>query len=233
MAMAAAAANGMARVNGDQPERSAAARVYAAMRMSSPASPASASAPVPSSKAQHVTRCLVAGIVALLPLGGVVFAIVSLEGVLTGPWRDKVGWYFPGLGLLLALVVVYLIGLFVTTFVGRWLWRWADRLLERTPLLGTLYQSLKEVLGYDSTRERFFRGVVAVPSDQGHEIGFVTGEAAGPDGKPNPLVFVPSVPNPTNGRLLLVERARVVELDVRTPDALRALVSMGKTPLRP
>jgi uncharacterized membrane protein len=188
---------------------------------------------VPPSKAQHVTRCLVAGIVALLPLGGVVFAIVGLEGVLTGSWRDKVSWYFPGLGLLLALVVVYLIGLFVTTFVGRWLWRRIDRLLERTPLLGTLYQSLKEVLGYDSTRERFFRGVVAVPADEGYEIGFVTGEGAGPNGAPHTLVFVPSVPNPTNGRLLLIDPARLVVLDVRTHDALRALVSMGKTPLRP
>jgi uncharacterized membrane protein len=187
----------------------------------------------PPSKAQHVTRCLVAGIVALLPLGGVVFAIVGLEGVLTGSWRDKVSWYFPGLGLLLALVVVYLIGLFVTTFVGRWLWRRIDRLLERTPLLGTLYQSLKEVLGYDSTRERFFRGVVAVPADEGYEIGFVTGEGAGPNGAPHTLVFVPSVPNPTNGRLLLIDPARLVVLDVRTHDALRALVSMGKTPLRP
>ncbi len=201
--------------------------------MTPSASPASASASVPPSKAQHVTRCLVAGIVALLPLGGVVFAIVGLEGVLTGSWRDKVSWYFPGLGLLLALVVVYLIGLFVTTFVGRWLWRRVDRLLERTPLLGTLYQSLKEVLGYDSTRERFFRGVVAVPADEGYEIGFVTGEGAGPNGAPHTLVFVPSVPNPTNGRLLLIDPARLVVLDVRTHDALRALVSMGKTPLRP
>ena len=201
--------------------------------MTPSASPASASASVPPSKAQHVTRCLVAGIVALLPLGGVVFAIVGLEGVLTGSWRDKVSWYFPGLGLLLALVVVYLIGLFVTTFVGRWLWRRIDRLLERTPLLGTLYQSLKEVLGYDSTRERFFRGVVAVPADEGYEIGFVTGEGAGPNGAPHTLVFVPSVPNPTNGRLLLIDPARLVVLDVRTHDALRALVSMGKTPLRP
>lgn len=181
----------------------------------------------------HVARCLVAGLVALLPIAGAVLGIVWLEGALSASWRAQVDWYFPGLGMLLAAAAIYAVGLAVTTFVGRWLWRVADRGLERLPLLGSLYQSLKEVLGYDSTRERFFRGVVAVPSDQGHEIGFVTGEAAGPDGKPNLLVFVPSVPNPTNGRLLLVERARVVELDVRTPDALRALVSMGKTPLRP
>ena len=182
---------------------------------------------------RHITRCLVAGIVALLPLGGVVFAIVGLEGILSESWRSKVSWYFPGLGLLLALLVVYAIGVFVTTFAGRWLWRRVDRLLENLPLLGTLYQSLKEVLGYDSARERFFQGVVAVPADEGFELGFVTGTAAGPDGQPHTLVFVPSAPNPTNGKLLLIEPGRLQKLDVRTADALRALVSMGKTSLRP
>jgi len=182
---------------------------------------------------RHITRCLVAGIVALLPMGGAVFSIVWLEDALTSAWRDQARWYFPGLGVLLALLVIYAIGLFVTTFAGRWLWRRVDRVLERLPLLGALYQSLKEVLGYDSTRERFFQGVVCVPADEGYEVGFITGQSPGPDGKPHTLVFVPSVPNPTNGKLLLIDPARLLHLDVRTADALRALVSMGKTPLRP
>lgn len=182
---------------------------------------------------RHLTRCLVAGIVALLPMGGALLTIVWLEAAISESWRRELAWYFPGLGLLLALLVVYLVGLLVTTFVGRWLWRRADRVIEGLPLLGTMYQSLKEVLGYDSARERFFRGVVAVRADDGFEIGFVTGEALGPDGAPHTLVFVPSSPNPTNGRLLLVEPARLARLDVRTADALRALVSMGKTALRP
>lgn len=182
---------------------------------------------------RHLTRCLVAGIVALLPMGGALLTIVWLEGAISESWRRELAWYFPGLGLLLALLVVYLVGLLVTTFVGRWLWRRADRVLERLPLLGTMYQSLKEVLGYDSARERFFQGVVAVRADDGFEIGFVTGEVQGPGGAPHTLVFVPSSPNPTNGRLLLVEPARLARLDVRTADALRALVSMGKTALRP
>ena len=178
---------------------------------------------------RHLTRCLVAGIVALLPMGGAVFTIVWLEAAITDSWRTEVAWYFPGLGLLLALLAVYLVGFVVTTFVGRWLWRRVDRLLERTPLLGTLYQSLKEVLGYDTTRGRFFQGVVAVRADEGWEVGFVTGEGPGPGGVAHTWVFVPSVPNPTNGKLLLVEPARLQPLDVRTADALRALVSLGKT----
>lgn len=177
---------------------------------------------------------MVAGIVALLPMGGAVFTIVWLENAISSSWRDSLGrLYFPGLGLLLALLAVYVVGFFVTTFVGRWLWRRVDRLLEGLPLLGAAYQSVKEVLGYDSSRERFFQGVVAVTADEGYEIGFVTGQSTGPDGRPHTVVFVPSAPNPTNGKLLLVEPSQLKKLDVRTADALRALVSIGKTPLRP
>jgi uncharacterized membrane protein len=183
------------------------------------------------SATRHVTRCLVAGLVALLPLGGAVLGIAWLERSLSESWRGEVSWYFPGLGLVLAIAAIYFVGLFVTTFLGRWLWRRADRLLEGLPVLGTLYQSLKEVLGYDTARERFFTGVVAVRAVEGYEIGLITGTTKGPDGLPHAIVFVPSSPNPTNGRLLMVPVERLRRLELRASDALRGLVSMGKTPL--
>jgi len=183
------------------------------------------------SPVRHVTRCLVGGIVALLPIGGTALGIFYLETTLSESFRDE-GWYFWGLGLLAALALIYVVGLFVTTFVGRWLWKAVDKLLERLPLVGTLYQSLKEVLGYDTDRDRFFEAVVAVRVDDGFEIGLVTGTADGPDGTEHTLVFVPSSPNPTNGRLLLLPAEHIKKLDLRAADALRGLVSMGKTPLK-
>jgi len=43
---------------------------------------------------------------------------------------------------------------------------------------------------------------------------------------------VPSSPNPTNGRLILLPKDSLKKLDLRAADALRGLVSMGKTPLK-
>jgi len=60
---------------------------------------------------RHVTRCLVSGIVALLPIGGTVLGVAYLEGVLTEAWRKDVSWYFPGLEPLLAVAVIYIVGL--------------------------------------------------------------------------------------------------------------------------
>jgi len=175
---------------------------------------------------------LIGGIVALLPIGGTVLGVAYLESLLSESWRSEVSWYFPGLGLILAIAVIYVVGLFVTTFLGRWLWRRADLLLEKLPILGSLYQSLKEVLGYDSKRDRFFESVVAVAVDDGFEIGLVTGTAPGPNGEEHAVVFVPSSPNPTNGRLILLPKDSLKKLDLRAADALRGLVSMGKTPLK-
>jgi uncharacterized membrane protein len=184
------------------------------------------------SPARHITRCLAAGVVALLPLGGTVYAILWVERAIAASWLAERAFYFPGLGIVLALLALYAVGLFVTSVLGRWIWRRTDRLIERLPLMGAMYQSLKEILGYDSGRERFFRGVVAVQCDEGIELGLVTGETTGPEGQPRALVFVPGSPNPGNGRLLLLEPHTMRKLDVKVADALRALVSMGKAPLQ-
>lgn len=180
----------------------------------------------------HITRCLAAGVVALLPIGGTAFAIFWVERTIASSWLAERAFYFPGLGILIAIAAIYLVGLFVTSFVGKWIWRRIDRMLERLPLLGTMYQSLKEILGYDSGRERFFRGVVAVQCDEGLELGLVTGETVDVTGDGRTLVFVPGSPNPANGRLLLLESSKMRKLDIRVADALRALVSLGKAPLR-
>ena len=178
----------------------------------------------------HFSRCIVAGIVALLPLGGALFAIWWLEGSLSS-WRQEDWFYFPGLGLLVTLLAIYLVGLLITTFLGRWLWRWADRTIERLPLIGMLYQSLKEVLGYDSGRERFFQGVVLVAGVTGDELGLITGKADGLDGAPRTIVFMPGSPNPAAGRLVLLEEQQLRRVDVPVSDVLRMLVALGKAPL--
>lgn len=178
----------------------------------------------------HVSRCLVAGIVALLPIGGAAVTFVWLENAISQGGLRGQSFYFPGLGLLLAIAAVYVCGLFVTTFLGRWLWRTVDRMLERLPLLGDLYQSLKEILGYDTSKGRFFEAVALVRTDGGDEFGLVTGECT-IEGQPRAIVFVPGSPNPANGRLVLVARGELRRVDVRVGPTLRALVAMGKSPL--
>ena len=183
---------------------------------------------------RHVSRCLVAGIIAVLPVGGTILAVVLAEQTISESWLMRQGYYFPGLGLILAVLVVYALGLVVTTFLGRWLWRGIDRLLSSLPLVGPLYRTLKQVLGYGEGDGAMFHRVVMIrsPFSGAEEVGLVTNEVTDEAGAAKLLLFLPGSPNPTNGRLLVADATAVREVDMSVHEALKSLVSAGKTPIR-
>ncbi len=183
---------------------------------------------------RHVTRCLIAGFVALLPVGGLILTIVYLEYSIASGWLADQRFYVPGLGLLAATLALYVIGLVVTTVVGRWLWRRLDGLLAGLPGFGPFYSTLKQVLGYSSGEDAIFREVVLVRRDdtRGEQLGLVTqrfdvGEL------PRAVVFVPGAPNPTSGELLVVDPDDIRRIDLAVDEALKGLVSLGKTSIEP
>jgi uncharacterized membrane protein len=184
---------------------------------------------------RHISRKLIAGVVALLPIGGIVLGVLYLESLLLDAWKgidpEKV-YYFPGLGLIAAIVLIYVVGVMVSTFFGRMLWKLIDALLTRLPLLGTLYNTLKQILGYGEGEDAVFHRVVFVrdPDMNAEELGLVTNKT-GPDD--DLVVFIPGSPVPTAGRLIVIPEASTRAVDMSVKDALTALVSMGKTDLEP
>lgn len=178
---------------------------------------------------RHVSRCFIAGLVALLPIAGLVLAIVYLEYTIARAWLSEQEYYVPGLGILSTLVVIYIIGLIVSTFLGQMLWRQAERLLKRLPILGQLYVTLKQILGYGEGPGALFERVVLVPGRESNswEIGLVTGQL--PRDSSQMIVFVPASPNPLNGRLIVIAAAMTKPLAMSVNDAMRALVAVGKT----
>jgi len=186
-----------------------------------------------SSLTRHISRAFIAGIIALLPIGGLVFTIIWMESTIADSWLAEQVWYFPGMGIIIVAAVIYLIGVTVSTFLGRWFWRAIDRLLDRLPALGTLYRTLKQIVGYGEGRDGMFLGVVMVPArDRGEgavEIGLITTESIRPDGTKQLTVFIPGAPMPTAGRLIMIDASRIARVDMPINDALKALVSVGKS----
>ncbi|HLJ10669.1 MAG TPA: DUF502 domain-containing protein [Planctomycetaceae bacterium] len=182
---------------------------------------------------KHVSRCFLAGIVALLPIGGFVLMVVYLEATIAGSWLARQAWYFPGLGLLATAASIYLIGLTVSTFLGRWAWKKVDLLFDSLPALGRLYQTLKQIIGYGEGKDAIFQRVVLIRGSEPEtsELGLVTNETADAAGARRLIVFVPGAPNPTVGRLVVIDSERTIALSVSVSDALKTLLSVGKTPL--
>jgi uncharacterized membrane protein len=182
---------------------------------------------------RHISRAFIAGVIALLPIGGLVFTIIWMETTISDSWLADQLWYFPGMGIIIVAAIIYGIGVTVSSFLGRWFWRSLDRLIERVPALGMLYRTLKQIVGYGEGKEGMFMGVVLVPArDRGDgavEIGLITGEATAASGPRRLTVFIPAAPMPTAGRLIELDESAVKRINAPVSDALKHLVSIGKT----
>jgi len=184
----------------------------------------------------HFTRCFIAGLVAVLPVGALVLLVYKLEESLK-PLARQLPFYsdhIPGLGILCAIALIYFLGLTVTTFIGRWIWELFDRVLSRLPGLAVLYNTLKQILGYSTGKDAMFRSVVLVKDASGsnYELGLVTEEIR-LEGHPlRWSVFLPGAPNPAFGRMVLVEPALCVMTQIPVDVALKALLSTGKMGLQ-
>jgi uncharacterized membrane protein len=176
---------------------------------------------------RHVTLCLLTGLVTMLPIGGTVILVFAAENFLRPLVPARL--YFPGVGLISVLVLLYLLGVTLTTFLGRWLWNRLDIILSRLPGLGMLYRSLKQILGFDAGEGALFQRVVLVPDEGtgGAEIGFVTTVEGDGEGK-RLVVFLPGSPNPAQGRLLRLPTDRVLPTDWSIDQALKGLLSLGR-----
>lgn len=151
-------------------------------------------------------------------------------------------WYTKPLGVLLALILIYLVGLLVGNFIGRAFYRLAERLVMRVPVVRALYPAVKQITDFLLTdRETQFAGsrVVAVqPHESGiWSVALVTGPGLPPlSQKTNQemvTVFVPSSPTAFSGYVMVVPRAGVVELPMTVEEAMRLLVSGGVLAPRP
>jgi uncharacterized membrane protein len=180
---------------------------------------------------RHFTKNILAGVVAILPIGGLILTIGYLETSISSAGLTRLPFYFPGLGILLVLVLIYLIGLILTTFIGKWLWNLIDKLLNNLPALGKLYQTLKQILGYGEGEDAIFQQTVLVPAQGGSglEIGLVTNRIKLPDGSENLVIFIPGSPNPTSGRLIISKPEMVTLTKIPVNSAFKILVAAGKS----
>ena len=148
--------------------------------------------------------------------------------------EELLGMYIPGLGALLTLVVVFLTGLVTTNIVGQKLVRFWEGVLARSPVVKSIYYSVKQVSDtLFSGSGVAFRKVLLVryPHPEAWSVAFQTGHPARDvaDMLPDEHVgvFIPTTPSPVNGFFFFVRRKDVIELDMNVDEALKYIVSMG------
>jgi uncharacterized membrane protein len=188
-------------------------------------------------------KYFITGLLILVPLAITVWVISAVintmdQSLLLLPkaWQEPqlYGYHIRGLGAILTVAIVFLTGLLTNNLIGNYLVRLWERLLHRIPVVSSLYGSVKQVSDtlFSSSGNAFRKAVlIPYPHANSFTIAFLTGVPGGDVA--NHLrgdyvsVYVPTTPNPTSGFFLMMERSRVIELDMSVDAALKYIVSMG------
>jgi uncharacterized membrane protein len=147
------------------------------------------------------------------------------------------GVHIPGLGAILTVVVVFGTGFLATNFVGAQFLHWGHQLLNRIPVVNSIYSSVKQISDtlFSSSGQAFRKALlVQWPHEGAWTIAFLTGTPGGDVVNHVPpdclSVYVPTTPNPTGGYFVIVKRSDVIELDMTVDQALKYIISMGVVP---
>ena len=189
-------------------------------------------------------KYFITGLLILVPLAITLWVLNLVIGTLDQsllllpksyrPSLSLFGFEIPGLGTILTIGVVFLTGLLTNNLVGNYVVKLWERLLQRIPIVNSLYSSVKQVSDtlFSSSGNAFRKAVlVPYPHQNSWTIAFLTGVPGGDAA--NHLVgdyvsvYVPTTPNPTSGFFLMMKRSDVVELDMSVDAALKYIVSMG------
>ncbi len=141
---------------------------------------------------------------------------------------------FPGIGLIISLAGFIAIGWFATNFLGRLIIRISEYIVNRMPVIRTLYSAIKQIFEtIMASQSTAFREVVMLeyPRKGVWSIGFVTGISEGEvqshTRKETVNVFVPTTPNPTSGYLLFVPKNELKYLEMSVEEGVKLVVSAG------
>ena len=198
------------------------------------------------------------GLVVLAPIGLTLWLIWTVVG-----WID--GWVLPfipeqfsphrfigvnlrGAGVVIFLIFTIMVGWLAKGLIGRSLIRWGENLVDRTPVVRSIYNATKQMAEtlFSQGQAAFDRAaLVEYPRPGAWAIGFVAAPARGELAARFPVageiypVFVATTPNPTSGYLIYVPKADLIFLDMSVEDAAKLIISGGlvypnpKDPARP
>lgn len=151
-------------------------------------------------------------------------------------WPDTyLPFHVPGFGVIIAAVGLTLLGFFAANFAGRTLVSLGEGMLDRTPIVRSLYKSLKQIFTtvFSQSSEQFRKvGLVEFPVKGTYSIVFLSSEPPAEmsgriPGKPMTSVFLPCSPNPTTGFYFYVPTDEIIELPYTPEEAVKLVMSAG------
>ena len=182
----------------------------------------------------HIRTTLIAGLLAILPIGVTLFVLkffFELLDPILGPIFDMGNVrIFPGLGVIVLLILLYVVGIITTKILSVRIVNLGHKLIERIPVISSIYSTTRSGVEILSGTQGFeSRGVVLVdfPRPAMKAIGLITAELGVLNGEPMVAVYIPTTPVPSSGFLIVVALSDVTPTDISVDDAMKIIVSGG------
>ena len=175
------------------------------------------------------------GILVVVPI---VITILVLKAIFTFldelllPYlRPQLGYWVPGIGIIIILVVLYLVGILVTNFLGRKFINLGERIVLNIPIAKSIYGSVKQIMETFSFKtDQSGKKVVMVeyPKKNVWSIGLINGEITHPESKEKLYnILIIAAINPTSGFFILVPQSNILHLNITVEEAMKWIVSGG------
>lgn len=141
--------------------------------------------------------------------------------------------YFPGMGTLVGVIVVFAVGLMMKAVLVRQVFALGESILYRLPIIKTVYRAIRDLFDFFSPKKENFGRVVIVDFNGMEIIGFVTQEDPQrlPEafrGRDSVLVYLP-MSYMIGGYTLLVPRKDIKPCKMSMDEAMRFALTAGIT----
>jgi uncharacterized membrane protein len=161
-----------------------------------------------------------------------------------GPTKRNIDWkkvredldkvYFPFIGFIVALLLVFLAGFMLATFVGKRVLRRFESGMEKFPVVKVIYPYARQIVEFFmKDKPVTFNSVVAIeyPRRGAWSIGFVTGNGMKQISEATKQeminVFIPSSPTPVTGYVIFFPVDEVIPLPISVDEAIRFAITGG------
>ena len=187
----------------------------------------------------RIRNYFIAGIVVIIPIGITFYLTTFIMSISSKVLPKEINpnsylpYSIPGLEIVISVILITFIGWLSLSFLGKRLLLMFNNLLNRIPILRTIYSAIGQMTETFTNTDKEKKNVVLVeyPRKGSWAVGFATKENSGEISnktKQNLInVFVPTTPNPTSGFLLMFRKEDVIYLDLSFEEASKFIVSAG------
>jgi len=185
-------------------------------------------------------RIFLTGMLTVLPVLATVYLVVWLVTAAERFVGKQLMWLIPdeyyrtGMGLVLAVGLIFVVGLMMHALLFRQVFAWGERLLLEIPLVRSVYGALKDLFGLFAGHEggQTLQVVsVTMPGTQMRALGFVTrsdfGDLPPGIGREGEVAVYLPMSYQIGGYTLFLPREQVEAVDMRREDAMKFILTAG------